>query len=160
MNLRNEINGLLVVLILLFEVFNTGCGSLKKIKQEVFLEVFYVPFEMSTEGQLLESEVRDLSIPYVSYYCTSNSKIINEFKELAFGSSRKPEEVIKDIAPYMVIDYLPKSKDYEKVIIGPSVFFKINGKVYLMSKEFKDWIGNNFPKATFPVGSRVPPCGK
>jgi hypothetical protein len=128
------------------------------MSQKEYLEVFYVPFSMSTEGRLFESEVRDLSIPYVSYYCTSERSIMKEFEEFALKTSITPEEEIKDIAPYMVVDFFYKSGSYEKIIIGPSIFFKKNGQVYLMSKEFKDWISNNFPEATFPTGSRVPNC--
>jgi len=142
-----------------FLLLEISCSITEKINQEECLEVFYVPFEMSTEGKLFESEVRDLSIPYVSYFCTSNTKLLDEFKEeLMSNSSGEPEEVIKDVAPYMIIDFLPDSENYQKVIIGPSVFFKVGGKVYLMSKEFNNWINNNIPEATFPTGSRISTC--
>lgn len=156
MNLQFKMNTFIVTLLL--GLLSVNCSSTSKVSQKKHLEVFYVPFSMSTEGRLFESEVRDLSIPYVSYYCTSEKSIVEEFEEFVLNLSTNPEKEIKDIAPYMVIDLFSNPGVYEKIVIGPSIFFEKNGQVYLMSKEFKDWVSNNFPEATFPIGSRVPNC--
>ncbi len=148
------------MIILLVVVLGINCKNVNRIPRGQYLEVFYVPFSMSTEGQLFESEVRDLSIPYVSHFCTSKSGIMNQLRAFAYDPSLQKEDIIKDIAPYMVIDIHTKSNSIEKVIIGPSIFFKRKGKVYLMSREFKEWVDSTFPKATFPVGSRQTCSGK
>lgn len=149
-----------ILLTLLFQIaVLPGCSTFKSFDDKRYLKVYYVPFSMSTESKLFESETRNLGTSYVSFFCTSEKVIIDEFVSLALSPANPPEEKIEDVAPYMVVDVVEGEGQVKKIVIGPSVFYKLDEEVFLMPIELKRWIENFIPPANFPIGNRENKCG-
>lgn len=151
-------NKTVILLLSLLFILTVNCSGTKGVEPESYVEVYYIPFSMSTEGKLVESETRNLKVPYVSFFCTSDKKFIKRIKHLSLATNNTFEKQIDDVAPYMLIDIFEGDNLVKTITVGSSVFFKVDEVVYLMSKELKVWIDTNIPVATFPVGSRENGC--
>ena len=121
------------------------------------LEVFYVPRTANFEAVLSVGELTDLNNSMISYYCTVDQDVITGFEDVSHVSSFKVQD-FNSISPYMYIRYKGKDDKELNIIVNDNIFLQIDGIVYRMSKEFKEWINDGLPIATLPKGSRVSNC--
>jgi hypothetical protein len=124
----------------------------------VSLEFFYIPWEVDRESTVTESELRDLNDPLISYYCTREPKMINEFVRFFDIKQLNLELEIGSIEPYMIVDINYSNGKVQKLIAGKSMFIEYEGRVYSILGKQRIWLRERIPQATSPIGLRMPQC--
>jgi len=125
------------------------------------IEVYYIPWDLSTEARWTELEARNTKTRYVSYFCTEDKAIINNF--ISFfrpDKFKSADKSIEGVPPYMIIDLIYNSGHKDKVVVGPSIFFEFCDKLYIMDDRFRSWLQESIPKAGFPDGVRRSNCSE